>query len=46
MLCENCGLEMIIYRVEQKEDGSRETVYACRNPQCPRFDKRLKKPEK
>ena len=34
---------MMIYRVEEKEDGTRETVYVCRNPKCTRFDKRLKK---
>ena len=34
---------MVIYRAEEKEDGTRETVYVCRNPQCARFDKRLKK---
>ena len=45
MKCEVCGLDMVIYRAEEKEDGTRETVYVCRNPKCARFDKRLKKPE-
>ena len=43
MKCEACGLDMVIYRVEEKEDGTRKTVYVCRNPQCARFDKRLRK---
>ena len=43
MVCEQCGLEMVIYRVEEKEDGTHETVYVCRNPKCTRFDKRLRK---
>ncbi len=43
MVCKQCGLEMVIYRVEEKEDGTRETVYVCRNPKCARFDKRLRK---
>lgn len=43
MKCDACGLEMVIYRVEEKEDGIRETVYACRNPKCSCFDKRLAK---
>lgn len=47
MKCEACGLDMVIYWVEEKEDGTRETVHVCRNPKCARFDKRLKKePEK
>ena len=43
MKCEVCELDMVIYRVEEKEDGTRETVHVCRNPKCPRFDKRLRK---
>ena len=43
MKCEVCGLDMVIYRAEEKEDGTRETVHVCRNPKCARFDKRLKK---
>ncbi len=43
MVCEECGLEMMIYRVEEREDGTKENVYICRNPKCARFDKRLRK---
>lgn len=42
MVCEECGLEMVIYRVEEREDGTQENVYVCRNPKCDRFDKRLR----
>ena len=34
---------MVIYRAEEKEDGTKETVHVCRNPKCARFDKRLRK---
>lgn len=43
MKCEACGLDMVIYQMDQKEDGKQEAVYVCRNPRCVRFDRRLKK---
>lgn len=44
MKCEACGLEMMIYRVAKKEDGTKGTEYVCRNRKCTEFDQRLKKP--
>lgn len=43
MRCEKCGVEMIVYAVKKKEGGGREVIYACRNKNCPDFDKRLAK---
>ena len=38
MKCPVCDIEMVIYG--QREDGS--TEYVCRNPNCPKYDGRLK----
>lgn len=43
MRCPECGLEMVIYQVNEKPEGGRETVYACRNKRCSQFDQRLKR---
>lgn len=42
MRCEECGLEMVIWKSEEK-DGKREAEFVCRNPACVRFDERLRK---
>lgn len=41
MKCPSCGLEMVIWKV----DEAGEPVYSCRNAKCQQFDQRLKKPE-
>ena len=41
MKCPDCGLEMVIWKVD--EDG--RAVYSCRNARCRSFDQRLKKQE-
>lgn len=41
MKCQECGLELMIYQVGTKADGSEEVEYACRNPRCGCYDRRL-----
>lgn len=43
MKCPECGLEMMIYSATVNADGGSETAYVCRNPQCARYDRRLRK---
>lgn len=43
MKCPACDLEMMIYTATVDKNGVEETEYVCRNPQCPRYDRRLKK---
>lgn len=44
MKCPECGLEMMIYSATVNADGGSETAYVCRNPQCARYDRRLRSP--
>lgn len=41
MKCQECGLELMIYQVSIKADGREEVEYACRNPRCGCYDRRL-----
>mgnify|MGYP004536221455 CR=1 FL=1 len=43
MKCPECGLEMMIYSATVNADSGSETAYVCRNPQCARYDRRLRK---
>lgn len=43
MKCPECGLEMMIYSATVNADGGSDTAYVCRNPQCARYDRRLRK---
>ena len=43
MKCPECGLEMMIYSATVNADGGSEIAYVCRNPQCARYDRRLRK---
>lgn len=45
MKCPECGLEMMIYSATVNADGGSDTAYVCRNPQCARYDRRLRKKE-
>ena len=41
MKCQECGLELMIYQVTTNAKGEEEVEYACRNPRCGCYDKRL-----
>lgn len=41
MKCRECGLELMIYQVTTNAKGEEEVEYACRNPRCGCYDKRL-----
>lgn len=43
MKCQECGLELMIYQVTTNADGGEEVEYACRNPRCGCYDRRLRR---
>lgn len=41
MKCEQCKVEMEIYKGQELPEGKYKVIYRCRNSQCPEYEKNI-----